>query len=145
MSKIIGIDLGTTNSCCAIWRNNNIEIIPDEFGNRTVPSVVAFTNMSRYIGLDAKNQTELNPTNVIYEVKRLIGKKIDDKSVKADAELLTYKIGGLEINDKDISSDEMSEVQPGAKKTELKRAFGKMSSGKRNSRPVLNKFVGMIA
>ena len=92
---ILGIDLGTTNSCCAIWRNNNCEIIPDEYGNRTTPSIVAFTNLSRYIGQDAKNQTELNPKNVIYEVKRLMGKKINDESVKKDTELLSYDIKGM--------------------------------------------------
>ena len=74
MAKIIGIDLGTTNSCVAIWRNNNLEIIPDDYGNRTVPSYVAYTNVSRYIGKDAKNQKELNSENVYYEIKRFIGK-----------------------------------------------------------------------
>lgn len=91
---ILGIDLGTSNSSICIWRNNNYEIIPDEFGNNTIPSIVAFTNKSRYIGQDAKNQTELNPKNVFYEVKRLIGRKITDTSVKNDQELLTYDISG---------------------------------------------------
>jgi molecular chaperone DnaK (HSP70) len=89
---IVGIDLGTTNSCVAIWRNGNLEIIPDENGNRTIPSIVAFTNKSRYIGNDAKNQKEMNPKNVFYEIKRLIGRRYDDLSVKGDKELLTYDI-----------------------------------------------------
>ena len=93
---VLGIDLGTTNSCVAVWRNGNVEIITDEFGNRTIPSVVAFTNKTRYIGLDAKNQTEINPENVIYEVKRLMGKKIDDKTVQDDKEFMTYNIEGTE-------------------------------------------------
>lgn len=94
---IIGIDLGTTNSQVVIWRNNNYEIITDENGNNSIPSIVAFTNISRYIGEDAKNQTELNPKNVFYEVKRLIGRKIDDESIINDREFLTYDI----IGDKD--------------------------------------------
>lgn len=93
---ILGIDLGTTNSAIVVWRNNNYEIIPDEFGNNTIPSIVAFTNKSRYIGQDAKNQTELNPKNVFYEVKRLIGRKITDQSVINDQEFLTYDISGDE-------------------------------------------------
>jgi heat shock protein 1/8 len=89
---IIGIDLGTTNSCVAIWRNENLEIIPDEYGNRTIPSYVAFTNVNRYVGLDAKNQKELNPNNVFYEVKRLIGRKFDDPFVAREKEYLSYNI-----------------------------------------------------
>lgn len=91
-NEIIGIDLGTTNTCVAIWRNENLEIIPDEFGNRTIPSVIAYTSKSRYIGNDAKNQKDLNPKNVFYEVKRLIGRKINDTSVINDKEFLTYNI-----------------------------------------------------
>ena len=89
---IIGIDLGTTNTCVSIWRNNNLEIIPDEYGNGTIPSFVAFTNKSRYLGYDAKNQKELNPKNVFYEVKRLIGRKITDNSVIQDSEFFTFDI-----------------------------------------------------
>lgn len=90
---VIGIDLGTTNTCVGIWRNESLEIIPDEYGNRTIPSFVAYTNINRYIGLGAKNQKDLNPTNVFYEVKRLIGRKIDDPLVIKEKELLSYKIG----------------------------------------------------
>jgi molecular chaperone DnaK (HSP70) len=89
---IIGIDLGTTNSCVSIWRNNNIEIIPDEYGNKTIPSFVAYTNINRYIGKDAKNQKELNSENVFYEVKRLIGKKFTDPKIKLEKEYMSYKI-----------------------------------------------------
>ena len=93
---IVGIDLGTTNSSVVVWRNNNYEIIPDEYGNNTIPSVVALTNRSRYIGSDAKNQSELNPKNVFYEVKRLIGRKMTDERVEQDREFLTYDIAGDE-------------------------------------------------
>jgi molecular chaperone DnaK (HSP70) len=105
IEPIVGIDLGTTNSCVSIWRNKNLEIIPDEFGNRTIPSIVAFTNKTRYIGQDAKNQKELNPENVFYEVKRLIGRKIDDVSVTNDLELFTYKLEGDKENNILLASD----------------------------------------
>lgn len=95
---IIGIDLGTTNTCVGIWRNNNLEIIPDEFGNRTIPSFVAYTNISRYIGESAKKQKELNPKNVFYEVKRLIGRKINDPFVEKEKEYFSYDICGDDNN-----------------------------------------------
>lgn len=101
---IIGIDLGTTNSCVGIWRKNNLEIIPDMFGNRTIPSVVSFTSKFRYIGNEAKKQTELNPENTFYEVKRLIGRKYDDETVTNDKEFLSYNIIPDEQNNVMIST-----------------------------------------
>jgi molecular chaperone DnaK (HSP70) len=89
---VLGIDLGTTNSCISIWRNNNLEIIPDNLGNRTIPSVVAFTSKSKYVGREAKNQIELNSDNTFYEIKRLIGRKYDDETVINDLQFLTYKV-----------------------------------------------------
>ncbi|QKF94050.1 Hsp70 protein [Fadolivirus algeromassiliense] len=89
---VVGIDLGTTNSCISIWRKNNLEIIPDIFGNRTIPSVVAFTQKSKYIGREAKKQIEINPENTFYEVKRLIGRKYDDETVMNDMQFMTYEI-----------------------------------------------------
>jgi molecular chaperone DnaK (HSP70) len=99
---IYGIDLGTTNSCISIWRNNKIEIIPDENGRTTIPSVVAYTNLSQYVGYDAKNQKEINSDNVFYEVKRLIGRRYDDPVIRDEMELLSYQIvddgrGGIGI------------------------------------------------
>ena len=96
---IIGIDLGTTNTCAGIWRNNNFEIFLDKYGNSTIPSIVAYTNKylydkSRYVGLDAKNQLELNYQNTFYEVKRLIGRQFTDPYVSSELEcgLLAYNI-----------------------------------------------------
>lgn len=89
---ILGIDLGTTNSCISVWRNNKCEIIPDEFGNKTIPSYVSFTNVSKYVGIDAKRQKDINTENVFYEVKRLIGRTYDDKSVQDCKKLLSYNI-----------------------------------------------------
>lgn len=89
---IVGIDLGTTNSCVSVWRNKNLEIIPDENGNRTIPSTVSFTAKNRYVGVEAKNQLDLNPENTYYEVKRIIGRKIDDESVINDLPFLSYSL-----------------------------------------------------
>lgn len=89
---VIGIDLGTCMSCAGIWRNNTFEVIPDEYGNRTIPSVVAFTNKDVYVGYEARNQLLLNPKNTIYEVKRLMGKKINDSTVISDRKFLAYDL-----------------------------------------------------
>lgn len=89
---ILGIDLGTTNSCISIWRNGNCEIIPDEFGNKTIPSFVSYTNISKYVGNDAKNQKDINIENVFYEVKRLIGRSFNEKPVQDCKNLLSYDI-----------------------------------------------------
>ena len=91
----IGIDLGTTYSCCAIMRNNTVDIIANDQGNRTTPSYVAFTDTERLIGEAAKNQAALNPKNTIYNAKRIIGREFDDSSVKNCINTMPFKI----IND----------------------------------------------
>lgn len=102
-SKLIfGIDLGTTNSCICVWENNTAKVLTDEFGNRTIPSYVSFTNVSKYVGADAKNQKDLNCENVFYEVKRIIGRMYGDKCVSDFLRLLSYNIipnenGGINI------------------------------------------------
>ncbi len=91
---IIGIDLGTTNSCCSVYKNNQIEIISDEKGNKYIPSYVGFTNVNKYVGYDAKNQSVINSDNVYYEIKRLIGLKYSDQNVQREKEFLSYKYIG---------------------------------------------------
>jgi len=91
---IIGIDLGTTNSCVCYWKDNNLVVIPDDKGNKTIPSYVSYTNVHKYVGLEAKNQSILNANNVYYEVKRLIGRKFSDNQVTKEKKLLSYKIIG---------------------------------------------------
>ncbi len=93
MSKIIGIDLGTTNSCVAVMEGGDPMVISNQEGSRTTPSVVAFTDKGeRLVGQIAKRQAITNSENTIYAVKRLIGRKFKDPEVKKDIEIVSYKI-----------------------------------------------------
>ncbi|WP_426954874.1 molecular chaperone DnaK [Muricoccus radiodurans] len=93
MSKVIGIDLGTTNSCVAIMEGGDTKVIENAEGARTTPSMVAFSKTGeRLVGQSAKRQAVTNPTDTLYAVKRLIGRRFDDQMVKKDIGLVPYKI-----------------------------------------------------
>src|SRR5271166_3444565 len=93
MSKVIGIDLGTTNSCVAVMEGSHPKVIENAEGMRTTPSMVAFTNDGeRLIGLPAKRQAVTNPENTFFAIKRLIGRRFDDEMVKKDMNLVPYGI-----------------------------------------------------
>ena len=91
MGKIIGIDLGTTNSCVAIMEGGKARVIENSEGDRTTPSVVAYTKDGEVlVGASAKRQAVTNPKNTFYAVKRLIGRKFNDAEVQKDIDLVPY-------------------------------------------------------
>ena len=116
MSKIIGIDLGTTNSCVAVMDGDKARVIENSEGDRTTPSVVAFTDDNEVlVGQPAKRQAVTNPENTLFAVKRLIGRKFDGKVVQHDVDLMPYKIikakngdAWVEVNGKQMAPPEIS-------------------------------------
>ena len=93
MGKVIGIDLGTTNSCLAVMEGSNPKVVENAEGNRTTPSIVAYTQDDELlIGQPAKRQAITNPENTFYAVKRLIGRRFQDAEVKKDMSLVSYQI-----------------------------------------------------
>jgi L1 cell adhesion molecule like protein len=92
MGKAVGIDLGTTYSCVGVWQNDRVEIIANDQGNRTTPSFVAFSDTERLIGDAAKNQVAMNPTNTVFDAKRLIGRKFNDAEVQSDMKHFSFKV-----------------------------------------------------
>ena len=100
MGKIIGIDLGTTNSCVAVMEGGQPKVIENSEGDRTTPSIVAFTKDGEVlVGQAAKRQAVTNPQNTLHAVKRLIGRKFNEKVVQKDLDLVSYKIVKAENGD----------------------------------------------
>ena len=100
MSKVIGIDLGTTNSCVAIMEGGEPIVIANAEGSRTTPSMVAFTDSGeRPVGQQAKRQAVTNPENTLFSIKRLIGRKFDTEAVKRDIAISPFKIVKAENGD----------------------------------------------
>ena len=93
MGKVIGIDLGTTNSCVAVMEGDTPKVIENSEGDRTTPSIVAFSKDDQVlVGQSAKRQAVTNPTNTLFAVKRLIGRRFKDEVVQRDIDMVSYKI-----------------------------------------------------
>lgn len=115
MAKIIGIDLGTTNSCVAVMEGDAPRVIENSEGDRTTPSIVAFVDGEVLTGQPAKRQAVTNPANTLYAVKRLIGRKFDEKAVQKDIDMVPYKIvkadngdAWVEVDGKKMAPPEVS-------------------------------------
>jgi molecular chaperone DnaK len=116
MSKVIGIDLGTTNSCIAIMEGKDVRVVENSEGARTTPSMVAFTDSGeRLVGQSAKRQAVTNPSNTLYAIKRLIGRRYDDPMVEKDKGLVPYQIvrgdngdGWVEVKGEKYSPSQIS-------------------------------------
>ncbi len=115
MSKVIGIDLGTTNSCVALMDGKEAKVIENAEGTRTTPSMVAFADGERLVGQPAKRQAVTNPHNTLYAIKRLVGRRFDDPITKKDKKLVPYKIvkgengdAWVEAEDKKYSPSQIS-------------------------------------
>ncbi|MDO4441051.1 MAG: molecular chaperone DnaK [Moraxella sp.] len=125
MGKVIGIDLGTTNSCVAVLENGNVKVIENAEGARTTPSIVAFKDGETLVGQSAKRQAVTNPQNTLFAVKRLIGRRYDEQAVQKDIGLVPYKIvkadngdAWVEVNGKKQAPPQISaEVLKKMKKT----------------------------
>jgi len=109
--EAIGIDLGTTYSCVGVWQNDRVEIIANDQGNRTTPSYVAFNSTERLIGDSAKNQAAMNPTNTIFDAKRLIGRKFSDPTVQSDMKLWPFKVIPGQAGKPTIQAEHKGEVK----------------------------------
>ncbi len=92
MAKVIGIDLGTTNSCVAIMDGAQPRVIENSEGARTTPSIVGFSETERLVGQPAKRQAVTNPSNTVFAVKRLIGRRFDDSMIAKDKKNLPYAV-----------------------------------------------------
>src|SRR5690349_20017661 len=100
MAKVIGIDLGTTNSCVAVMEAGEPVVIPNAEGGRTTPSVVAIAKSGeRLVGQVAKRQAITNPDNTVYSIKRLMGRRFDDPEVQRDLKLLSYNVASAPNGD----------------------------------------------
>jgi molecular chaperone DnaK len=114
MSKIIGIDLGTTNSCVALMEGKQVKVIENAEGARTTPSVVAYLDGHELlVGASAKRQSVANPKNTLFAVKRLIGRRFEEKEVQKDIRLMPYKIIKAERRRVGRSARQQARAVPG--------------------------------
>jgi len=135
MSKIIGIDLGTTNSCVAIMEGGQPKVIENSEGARTTPSIIAYQEDGEIlVGAPAKRQAVTNPKNTLFAVKRLIGRKFDEKEVQKDIGLMPYEImkadngdAWISVRDKKTSATTNFCGNPPQNEENCRRLFGRRS------------------
>ena len=114
MGKIIGIDLGTTNSCVAVMDGGEAKVIENAEGDRTTPSIIAYANDGEVlVGQPAKRQAVTNPDNTLFAIKRLIGRQFDDEVVQKDIKMVPYKIAKADNGDAwvEVNGEKMSPPQ----------------------------------
>ena len=104
MGKIIGIDLGTTNSCVAVLDGGKARVIENAEGDRTTPSIIAYTDDEIIVGSPAKRQAVTNPTNTFFAIKRLIGRRFKDDEVQRDVNIMPFKIIAADNGDAWVES-----------------------------------------
>ncbi|KAI5298328.1 hypothetical protein KEM56_004142, partial [Ascosphaera pollenicola] len=132
---VVGIDLGTTYSCVGVMQNGKVEILVNDQGNRITPSYVAFTDEERLVGDAAKNQYAANPRRTVFDIKRLIGRKYNDKDVQRDVKHFPFKVVNkndrpsvsVEVNGsfKDFTPEEISAMVLGKMKDIASNYLGK--------------------
>ena len=132
MSKIIGIDLGTTNSCVAVLENGVAKVIENSEGARTTPSIIGYTDEEILVGASAKRQAVTNPKNTLYAVKRLIGRKFEEQAVQKDIDLMPYEItkadngdAWVKANGKELAPPQVSAEVLRKMKTDAEAYLGK--------------------
>jgi molecular chaperone DnaK len=113
MSKVIGIDLGTTNSCVAIYEGKSARVVENAEGDRTTPSIVAYAKSGEVlVGASAKRQAVTNPKNTFFAVKRLIGRRYQDAEVQKDIALVPYAIVEHDNGDAWVATDDGKKMAP---------------------------------
>ena len=113
MGKIIGIDLGTTNSCVAVLDGGTARVIENAEGDRTTPSIIAYTEDGEtLVGQPAKRQSVTNPTNTLYAIKRLIGRRFEDKEVQRDIKIMPFGIVKADNGDAWVKAKDTNVAPP---------------------------------
>ena len=112
MAKVIGIDLGTTNSCVAVLDGSNTKIIENSEGDRTTPSVVAYADDEVLVGQSAKRQAVTNPQNTLFAIKRLIGRQFGDDVVQRDIKMVPYEIVKADNGDAWVNVNDQKMAPP---------------------------------
>ena len=141
MGKIIGIDLGTTNSCVAIMDGTTARVLENAEGDRTTPSIIAYTQDGEtLVGQPAKRQAVINPQNTLFAIKRLIGRRFQDEEVQRDEAIMPYKIIGADNGDAwiDVKGQKLAPPQISAEvlkkmKKTAEDYLGEMKSTRLNS------------